>query len=130
MFECAAGGVSSAKVTLCRLQPNFRNSFKPVFVGRFSDRAGSVVLDGRFTLAMATKAFMMIWLSLALLITAYSVFMAGFFAVADRQWSAFSVVPVGLTMFAVGVAFIHLCWGLSRSDMDFLSRTIRGALKG
>jgi hypothetical protein len=130
MFGCAAGGVSRAKVTLCRLQPNFRNSFKPVFVGRFSDDAGGVVLDGRFTLAIATKAFMTIWLSFALLIAAYSVFMAGFIAIADRQWRAFSVVPIGLTMFGVGVAFIHLCWGLSRSDMDFLSRTIRGALKG
>jgi len=127
-FARTVGRVNAAKVTLWRVQPTFRNSFKPVFVGRFRDDAGGVVLEGRFTLFASSKAFMTIWLGAALLITAYSVFLSGVVAIVNRDWRAFAFVPIGFAFFGVGVAFVRLCWGLSRSDVDVLSHRIRSAL--
>ena len=63
LFErSAAGPVTESRVLLQRVIPFFGNSFKPVFVGAFTQSHGRVVLEGRFTMLLFTKVFMTIWL--------------------------------------------------------------------
>jgi hypothetical protein len=123
LFErSAAGPVTESRVRLQRVIPFFGNSFKPVFVGAFTQSHGRVALEGRFTMFLFTKVFMTIWLSFALVWT----ILAESLSVAHDGPSGLPLV--GLVFFAAGIGFIRGCWWLSRNDMAYLSSVIRSAL--
>src|SRR5256885_5120483 len=67
--QAAVGPVTESKVRLQRVIPLFRNSFKPIFVGRFEHSHGRVILQGRFTMFLFSKIFMTAWLGFALVWT-------------------------------------------------------------
>jgi hypothetical protein len=134
LFErSAAGPVTESRVRLQRMIPFFGNSFKPIFVGAFTQNHRRVVLEGRFTMFLFSKVFMTIWLSFAL---AWAI-LAEFVVLrtvsndpgrlADGAM-ALSFPLVGLVFFAAGIGFIRGCWWLSRNDMAYLTSVIRSAL--
>lgn len=65
--QVAAGRESKDRVSLQRVIPFVGNSFKPFFIGQFSEINGGVVLKGRFTLHWGTKLFQSLWFGMCLL---------------------------------------------------------------
>ena len=137
--ESAVGKVSERHVRLQRVIPFFGNSFKPIFVGMFRQKAEGVFLEGKFTTFMYSKIFMTLWFGFAslwtFLATAYAIFAAVAMvikpSVASAQDNLFRVLPFpffGLLFIALGYGMVRFSWWLSRGDIDFLSRTILGAL--
>ena len=51
----AVGRVSEGSVSLQRVIPLVRNSFKPLFIGHFEQRQGVTILCGRFTMHSFVK---------------------------------------------------------------------------
>ncbi len=134
LFErSAAGPVTGSRVRLQRVIPLFGNSFKPIFVGAFTQRHGRVVLEGRFTMFLFSKVFMTIWLSFALVWAILAEFVV-LRTVRDDPGRlgdgamALSLPLVGLVFFAAGIGFVRGCWWLSRNDMAYLTSVIRSAL--
>ena len=123
--QAAAGRVTATDVRLQRVIPMFGNSFKPIFVGKFRETNGQVVLSGRFTMFLFSKIFMSVWLSFWLiwtLLAALSVLGIG-----DVQAPP-STGLIGVVFFVAGILFVRFCWWLSRSDMKYLTGVITQAL--
>jgi hypothetical protein len=132
--QAAVGPVSESRVRLQRVIPLFANSFKPIFVGRFHQSHGRVVLEGRFTMFLFSKIFMTSWMAFALVWTAVAL-AATLRAVGQNHTKLYEgavalLVPlVGVLFFLVGVGFLRGCWWLSRNDMVFLVSVIEAALR-
>jgi len=120
--EAARGTVTERRVALRHYVFWFRNSFRPSFVGRFVQREGKVVLIGRFTATGFTKAFMLIWQGACLvaIVTGARGALTGY-----TNW----IAPLyGVGMSAAGVVLARASRWLSRGDVAWLSRVVRGAL--
>lgn len=132
--EAAVGCVTARRVRLQRVKPMFGNSFKPVFVGRFVEVGGTVILRGQFTMFLFSKVFMSVWLGFALLWTilaAMAALGAGRTPNAPETHHslAATLFPIiGIAFFLVGVAFLRFCWWLSRGDIGYLKTTMVRAL--
>jgi hypothetical protein len=121
--EAAVGRVSASGVSLQRVLPYIRNSFKPFFIGEFQTLDGRVVLAGRFTLAWFVKVFMTIWLGFCASWTV-SVAIAVIASSATPK-----VLPFGgVLMFTLGCGFVAFAKKLSAKDVPWLSRVIQQAL--
>jgi hypothetical protein len=131
--QAAVGRVAASDVRLQRVIPMFGNSFKPVFMGRFQEIEGQVVLRGRFTMFRFAKIFMSLWLSFALAWTIFAIFVI----FGPRNSLGPEVSPVwaslfpftGIAFFVVGILFVRFCWWLSRSDIKFLTGVMTDALQ-
>lgn len=120
--EAAMGTVTESRVSLQRVIPMVRNSFKPVFVGRFQLRQNQVVLTGRFALHWSVKLFMGFWFGFCVLHTALSLFAA---VPAPHT----TLLPLaGLAMMACGIGVMRICMWFSCNDRAWLSDVIRTAL--
>ena len=132
--QAAVGPVTAANVRLRRVIPMFGNSFKPIFVGRFRETNGQVVLSGRFTMFLFSKIFISVWLSFWLiwtLVATLGVFGIGGIQPAPSSGSPLLVLLfplIGVGFFVAGILFVRLCWWLSRSDMKYLTAVITQAL--
>ena len=131
--QAAPGRVDARKVRLQRYIPFFGNSFKPIFVGRWIERDGNIVLKGRFTMFLLAKVFMSFWLGFAIPWTVFA--SVGVFAMAhggtlaSEPWLAlFPLLGIGFV--ALGAGFVRACWHWSRKDIPYLEGVIRGALRG
>ena len=128
----AVGPVSESRVRLQRVIPMFGNSFKPIFVGAFTLSQGQVVLEGRFTIYRAAKAFMCLWFSIALTIAAITL-LGALKAIVEHRLSdepTALLAPLGpLAFLLVGVGFVRGCWWLSRGDIPYLAAVIEAALR-
>jgi len=98
------------------------NSFKPVFVGRFEQAQGKVVLTGRFRLSWFVRLFMAYWFGFCALFVALSL------VAAIHKPAAASMSLAGAGMFALGLGMTRLFGWFSRNDPAWLSEVIRGAL--
>ena len=99
------------------------NSFKPYFIGAFEKGNGRVVLKGRFTMSLYSKAFMSIWFGFIAFWTVLAILP---FLAQDPHtwWFPFA----GMGMFGAGIGMI---WGgkwLARNDTEWLSQVIQEAL--
>lgn len=120
--EIAAGTVSESRVSLQRVIPMVRNSFKPFFIGKFERRADKVVLVGRFTMNVFAKMFMAVWMGFVSFVTLVG-------GVAATQSHHAAPIPfVGLGMLLFAVLLIRFGAWLSRNDPEWLSEVIRHAL--
>jgi hypothetical protein len=121
--QAAAGPVDESRVRLQRVIPMTRNSFKPLFVGRFEVRGEAVYLTGRFTLHLFVKAFMTVWFGgvLALGVT------LGAKAI-TTQGGNWLPILAALGMFAAGVTLVGFGMWLARNDAGWLSKVIQTAL--
>lgn len=120
--QAAVGRVSEARVSLQRVIPMIGNSFKPVFVGRFEQMQGKVVLTGRFRLSWFARLFMAYWFGFCVLFVALSL------VAAIHKPAAALMSLAGAGMFALGLAMTRLFTWFSRNDPAWLSEVIRGAL--
>jgi hypothetical protein len=120
--EVAVGQVSEARVSLRRAIPMVGNSFKPVFVGRFEQAQGKVVLTGRFRLSWFVKLFMVYWFGFCALFVALSL------PAAMHKPEAAFMPLAGVGMFALGLGMTRLFAWFSRNDPAWLSDVIRTAL--
>jgi hypothetical protein len=121
--EAAAGTVTESRVSLQRVIPMVRNSFKPCFVGRFQVRQNQVVLTGRFALHWSVKLFMGLWFGFCVLFTALALF-----AAVPGPHATFMPLAAFITMMAFGVGLMRICVWFSRNDRAWLSDVIRTAL--
>jgi hypothetical protein len=120
--QAAVGQVDEARVSLRRMIPMVGNSFKPIFVGRFEQAQGKVVLTGRFRLSWFVKLFMAYWFGFCALFVVLSL-------TAAIHKPAVAVVPLaGVGMFALGLGMTRLFAWFSRNDPVWLSSVIRTAL--
>ena len=123
--RAAVGKVTESKVRLQWVRPAFSNSFKPIFVGAFTQRHGRVTLEGRFTMFLPSKIFMTIWLGLVVVGTVLAVIIAA----RDVGTVGLPFALIGVLFFMAGVGFVRLSWWLSRDDMTYLADVIDGALR-
>jgi len=124
MRQKAVGTVTRSRVSLRRVTPLVGSVFQPIFIGKFEERNGSVVLVGHFTVHWFEKVFMSVWLGGVLLWTAIVVV-----AVAYQRSLENLIFPVlGAGMFCAGVAFARFCKLLSRNGTAWLSNVIGSAL--
>ena len=120
--EVAVGRVSESRVSLKRVIPMVGNSFKPVFVGRFEQDQGKVVLAGRFTLSLFVKIFMAYWVGFCALFVVISL------AAGAHSPVAALMVLAGIGMLILGPGMARLFAWFSRNDPAWLSEVIRSAL--
>jgi hypothetical protein len=121
--EAAAGTVTESRVSLQRVIPMLRNSFKPCFVGRFQVRQNRVVLAGRFALHWSVKLFMGFWFGFWVLFTALALFTA-----VPEPHASFMPLAALITMMAFGIGLMRISVWFSRNDRAWLSDVIRTAL--
>lgn len=120
----AVGTVAQDRVRLRRVIPMVRNSFQPIFIGRFESRRGCLVLAGKFTMSPVVKIVMTIWFAmvgvfaLAALIGAYAP--QGPHALLFRL-QPFLMICFGFAIVAAGKWF-------ARNDAAWLTRVISEAL--
>ncbi len=123
--ESAVGTVNEKKVSLQRVIPMFRNSFKPFFIGHFVFKNGRVFLVGRFTMLWFVKVFVTFWLGFCVFWTA-----AATVAVTTQKALYWWFPLAGFGMFCAGVALVRGCQWLARNDIAWLSLLISGTLSG
>lgn len=121
--EVAAGTVTESRVSLQRVIPMVRNSFKPCFVGQFQVRQNQVVLTGRFALHWSVKLFMGFWFGFWMLLTASALFTA-----VPGPHATFMPLAGLITMMAFGIGLMRISVWFSRNDRAWLSDVIRTAL--
>ncbi|MBD8881979.1 hypothetical protein IHE49_15955 [Rhodanobacter sp. 7MK24] len=120
--QAAVGRVSEAHVSLQRVIPMVANSFKPVFVGRFEQVQGKVLLTGRFRLSWFVRLFMAYWFGFCALSVVLSL------ATTVLKPTAALMPLAGVGMFALGLGMTRLFAWFSRNDPAWLSGVIRSAL--
>jgi hypothetical protein len=120
----AVGTVTAGKVSLVRVVPMVRNSFKPYFIGHFEVRGERVVLTGRFTMHWFVKLFMTFWFGFILLWLLLTSAIVLHQPHAQTWW--FSLSALSMLMF--GVALVRFCKYLSHNDISWLSEIIKHAL--
>lgn len=132
--QSTVGRVEQDSVHLQRIIPFFGNSFKPIFVGRFSTTEIGTVLEGHFTAFLFSKIFMTVWFSFAILWTVGATVGAldlFFFQPngpkADLLAALFPLI--GVAFILVGAGFLRFCWHLSRGDIGYLTQVIEDALQ-
>lgn len=120
--ETAVGTVKETRVSLQRVIPMMHNSFKPFFIGQFTESGGKVFLRGRFTMLRPVKLFMAVWLGLVAL------FSTGL-AVAGIVSPKLGVAPFAAIVLPVlGLALVRSGQWFSRKDPAWLSEVIGTAL--
>jgi hypothetical protein len=133
--QAAVGPVDARRVRLQRVIPMFGNSFKPIFVGRFEEIEGRIVLRGTFTMFLFSKVFMSVWLSFALFWTVsvtIATLLSGISSPTSAPCSASAPLwfpLIGLSFLCIGVLFIRVCWWFSRGDIDYLKTVMSNALQ-
>jgi hypothetical protein len=122
----AVGKVTEMRVSLQRVIPMVRNSFKPFFFGQFVTREGRVFLTGRFTMHGTVKVFMSFWFGFLALTVIGSV-AAALVAPAGRgPGLLFLLFPLGMCGFGIGL--VRFGTWLARNDMQWLTDVIQGAI--
>ena len=117
------GNASERYVSIHRVVPGVRNSFRPVFTGAFHEHAGRIVLRGAYALDDATKLFMSLWFGLCLA-------MAVAMTLAVFREGALSFLPfVPLVMIVFGVLLVLSGKAASERDPERIAEVIVRALK-
>lgn len=119
------GRVSETSVRLRRHRPWFHNGFAPAFLGAFTMRAGATVLEGRFGLRHATRAYVAFWYgTLAVMVAVFTV--TALSGGPMRETTLFVLVLAVLAVFPA--LLIRVGGWFGRGDVDYISGAIRRAL--
>jgi len=132
--EAIVGKVTVDKVVLSRYRPWIRNSFNPVFRGRFVFLDGRTMLTGVFGLHKFVKIFMSVWFGFLLVFSVLAITM-GIKESLRQGISIWVGILSGHTMCAVatvlGLLGCGLVWfgrRISRSDIEYISNSIQEAI--
>jgi hypothetical protein len=68
---CAMGKAKKAKVRILWHQAYIRNSFRPIFKGIFKTIEGKTILEGKLSLPLTIKLFLIIWFTLLISINLF-----------------------------------------------------------
>jgi hypothetical protein len=120
----AVGRVSEGSVSLQRVVPMVRNSFKPFFIGRFEQRQGVTILRGRFTMHSFVKIFLSVWLGFVTLVLLG--FVLSFVRGTSNLHGPAVIVP--FAMLGGGLGLVAFGKWLARNDAAWLSVVIARAL--
>lgn len=136
LSEAVVGKVSVDKVFLYRHQPTFRNSFRPVFTGRFVLSEGTTVLTGEFTTHPSVRVFVSIWFCAVFFFGASSL-MDGIgesFGKGMSVWvgivSVLGECAIPLVMGVVGYVLVRFSKRYSKDDVAYISNAVREAIGG
>lgn len=124
--QTAYGSVKHSEVVLRRTIPFVRNSFKPVFVGKFEHMGSKTVLVGKFAMHGAVKVFLSFWFGFCILWTALVIGVSISKGLGKLWWFPFA----GLGMFAAGTLLVGTGKWFARNDVAWLSNIISNALSG
>lgn len=122
--QCAVGDVTEKSVSIQRVLPFVRNSWRPIFIGSFEPLGAKSVLKGEFRLSNWTRVFMSIWFGFIAFWTARATVAVLVNASVDPWFPLF-----GVGMFAMGVALVRSGKWFSRNDVAWLTQAISGALR-
>jgi len=120
----AVGSVAEDRVHLRRVIPMVRNSFQPLFVGRFERRGESVVLAGQFTMSPLVKVFMTFWFAIVGMFGL--VMLLGVTSPRGSHGWLLRLQP--LLMMGGGIAMVAVGKWFARNDAAWLSAVIDSAL--
>jgi hypothetical protein len=122
----AVGHVAEHRVRLQRVIPMVRNSFKPIFVGRFERRGGGIVLTGRFSMSPVVKVVMTFWFGMVGMFALVA--LLGGVAPNGPHALLFRLQP--LLMIGLGFAIVAAGKWFARNDAAWLSDVMTEALGG
>jgi hypothetical protein len=125
--QSLVGSVGDTQVTVWRYRPFVRNSFFPVFYGRFVERTGGATLAGRFAMHRVTKIFMSIWLTAVFCFAVMAIL--GMLTAAETSNSEPLLLFVPVTMLVLGLVLVHTGSWFARGDIAYITREIRKALQ-
>jgi hypothetical protein len=120
----AVGTVAQDRVRLRRVIPMVRNSFQPIFIGRFESRRGCLVLAGKFTVSPVVKIVMTFWFAMVGVFALAA--LIGAFAPQGPHALLFRLQP--FLMICFGFAIVAAGKWLARNDAAWLTRVISEAL--
>jgi hypothetical protein len=120
----AVGKVAEDRVSLRRVIPMVRNSFQPIFVGRFAARGGAVVLAGKFTMSPFVKVFTTFWFGMVGVFGLVA--LLGAPSLHGPHALLFRLQP--LLMLGAGMALVAVGKWFARNDAAWLSGVIDAAL--
>lgn len=120
----AVGTVAQDRVRLRRVIPMVRNSFQPIFIGRFESRRGCLVLAGKFTMSPVVKIVMTIWFAMVGVFALAA--LIGAYAPQGPHALLFRLQP--FLMICFGFAIVAAGKWLARNDAAWLTRVISEAL--
>jgi len=105
----------------------YRAIFRPTFVGRFRERDGNTVLDGRFRMTLFARALLPIWLAPAIVCLVVALVPTQL----QPQSPAFRIALALLGGLLAVMAFgrFALEWWGRPGDVDAVSKAIRGAVQ-
>src|SRR6266576_3668319 len=105
----------------------YRALFRPTFIGRFRERDGNTVLDGRFRMTLFARALLPIWLAPAIVCLVVALVPTQL----QPQSPAFRIALVLLGGLLAVMAFgrFALEWWGRPGDVDAVSKAIRGAVQ-
>jgi hypothetical protein len=105
----------------------YRALFRPTFIGRFRERDGNTVLDGRFRMTVFARALLPIWLAPAIVCVVVALVPTQL----QPQSPAFRIALALLGGLLAVMAFgrFALEWWGRPGDVDAVSQAIRGAVQ-
>ena len=105
----------------------YRAIFRPTFVGRFHERDGKTVLDGRFRMTLFARALLPIWLAPAIVCLVIALVPTQL----QPQSPAFRIALALLGGLLAVMAFgrFALEWWGRPGDVDAVSKAIRAAVQ-
>ena len=121
--ERMVGHVSRQSVKIQRVKPMEKNSFKPFFVGSFSELGDKTSLSGVFRFHRAVQIFMTYWFGFNI----FWIIIASAVALVEPSVEWFFPFG-GLLMFCFGVGLVRLGKWQSRSDQGWLKKRIGHAI--
>jgi hypothetical protein len=121
--QSAVGTVTEEKVSIQRVIPLVRNSWKPFFIGSFKTHGDRTVLEGRFTFSTWVKVFMSVWFGFTAIWTVLVTI-----AVIAHPVAEFWLPLFGAGLFCVGILMVLTGKWFARNDIAWLSRVISDAL--
>ena len=120
--QSAVGTVTEEKVSIQRVIPLVRNSWKPFFIGSFKTLQDRTVLAGQFTFSPWAKVFMSVWFGcIAIWIVLATA------AVVSHPAADFWFPLFGIALFGVGIVMVLMGKWFARNDIAWLSRVISEA---
>jgi hypothetical protein len=121
--QSAVGTVTEEKVSIQRVIPLVRNSWKPFFIGSFETLQDRAVLAGQFTFSPWVKVFMSVWFGFIAIWIALATA-----AVISHPAADFWFPLFGVALFGVGIVMVLVGKWFARNDIAWLSRVISEAL--
>lgn len=120
-FKEVVGRVKNKDFRLFRKRKNFNTSFAPFFYGKFIQEEKRTRIEGHFGMHPRVKAFMAIWILMAIYFTLFIFFKA---APSVRSMA----LQNSLAIFVIGIAFLAFGKWFGKNDEEYMTNFIQETL--